>query len=98
MDMWCFEAFLDRRTLDEVIQIRIQLKNMAERLLQAPLKAANFGDPACHTNIRKALARSFFIARQSTPARAMISTRLYTTTGRQEFTRKAPLWESTMSG
>ncbi|KAL6404864.1 putative pre-mrna splicing factor rna helicase protein [Ilyonectria robusta] len=60
MDMWCFEAFLDRSTLDEVIQIRIQLKNMAERLLQAPLKAANFGDPACHTNIRKALARSFF--------------------------------------
>lgn len=60
MDMWCFETFLDRRTLEEVIQIRIQLKDMAERLLKARLKAANFGNLACHTNIRKALARSFF--------------------------------------
>lgn len=60
MDQWCFDAFLSRRVLDEVLNIRAQLYDPACRFLLGRLRSTPFGDEAYALNIRKALARSFF--------------------------------------
>ncbi|KAF7543821.1 hypothetical protein G7Z17_g10425 [Cylindrodendrum hubeiense] len=59
VDQWCFDFFLCRRTLEEVIQIRRQLKGIAETMLGGPLKVAPF-DANYKVIIRKALARGFY--------------------------------------
>jgi pre-mRNA-splicing factor ATP-dependent RNA helicase DHX15/PRP43 len=60
IDQWCFDAFLNRRVLDEVLKIRDQLYGPACQLLLGGLRSTPFGDETYADNIRKALARSFF--------------------------------------
>jgi pre-mRNA-splicing factor ATP-dependent RNA helicase DHX15/PRP43 len=60
IDQWCFDAFLNRRVLDEVLNIRDQLYGPACRFLLGGLRSTPFSDEAYAYNIRKALARSFF--------------------------------------
>lgn len=58
---WCLDHFLSYGVLEEVSRIRKQLKMMLEQhgLLRST-KTIRFGDPNYETNIRKALALSFF--------------------------------------
>ncbi|CVK88628.1 related to ATP-binding protein PRP16 [Fusarium mangiferae] len=61
MDMaqWCFDAFVDQRVMEEVLQIREQLKAKVQSMLVIPLTSAPFDD-GFEDKIRKALARSLF--------------------------------------
>ncbi|KAF5605333.1 pre-mrna splicing factor rna helicase [Fusarium subglutinans] len=61
MDMaqWCFDAFIDQRVMEEVLQIREQLKAKVQSMLDAPLTSASFDDEF-ELKIRKALARSLY--------------------------------------
>ncbi|KAH7177706.1 P-loop containing nucleoside triphosphate hydrolase protein [Fusarium sp. MPI-SDFR-AT-0072] len=64
MDMreWCFDAFLNQRVLEQVTQIRQQLKEQFFHLFPE-WKSPNttpFIDPSYEINIRKALARTFY--------------------------------------
>ncbi|KAH8879245.1 P-loop containing nucleoside triphosphate hydrolase protein [Thozetella sp. PMI_491] len=59
MDQWCFDHFLNRPALEEVLQLRAQLKDLL-RQLNIPLNSVPFSDASYYTNIRKALALGFF--------------------------------------
>ncbi|KPM43385.1 hypothetical protein AK830_g3198 [Neonectria ditissima] len=60
MKQWHFDAFLSQRTLQKIVQVRAQLKGIAQGLLNEPLKALNFMDKDYSVKIRKTLAWSFF--------------------------------------
>lgn len=60
MDRWCLARFLSRRRLEEIYQVRNQLKEIAQKLLKQPLKEIKFGSEDYSLNIRKALTRGFF--------------------------------------
>ncbi|KAK7422562.1 hypothetical protein QQX98_001585 [Neonectria punicea] len=60
MKQWCFDSFLSQHTLEEVLQVRAQLKRIVGQLLNEPPKGLHFVDEDYTTKIRKALARSFF--------------------------------------
>ncbi|KAF5962830.1 putative ATP-binding protein PRP16 [Fusarium bulbicola] len=57
MAQWCFDAFIDQRVMEEVLQIREQLKAKVQNILGQPLTSALFDD-GYELKIRKALARS----------------------------------------
>ncbi|KAH8886333.1 P-loop containing nucleoside triphosphate hydrolase protein [Thozetella sp. PMI_491] len=77
MDKWCLYTFLSRRVLEEVLQIRQQLRGLANRHLQGGLKVLDFGDKNYSATIRKALARSFFF--RAAIRQANVTDDLYTT-------------------
>jgi pre-mRNA-splicing factor ATP-dependent RNA helicase DHX15/PRP43 len=60
MEQWCFDAFLSRRVLEEVLLIREQLLALTHGFPYDGPRSIPFGDKNCNTNIRKALAQSFF--------------------------------------
>ena len=60
MEQWCFDAFLSSRVLEEVLLIRQQLLAFARGFLVGGPRSTSFGDETYTTNIRKALAQSFF--------------------------------------
>ncbi|CAJ0553646.1 Ff.00g121580.m01.CDS01 [Fusarium sp. VM40] len=56
MDQWCFDAFINRKVMEEIIDVRKQLVYMVESLLGKKLSIGLFDDQY-ETNIGKALAR-----------------------------------------
>lgn len=60
IEQWCFDAFLSGRVLEEVLRIREQLLALARGFLVGGPRTTPFGDEIYDTNIRKALAQSFF--------------------------------------
>jgi pre-mRNA-splicing factor ATP-dependent RNA helicase DHX15/PRP43 len=60
MEQWCFDAFLSGRVLEEVLLIRQQLLALARGFLVGGPRSTPFGNETYNTNIRKALAQSFF--------------------------------------
>ncbi|KAF5239766.1 hypothetical protein FANTH_9845 [Fusarium anthophilum] len=59
MAQWCFDAFIDQRVMEEVLQIREQLKAKVQNISGQPLTSALFDD-GYELKIRKALARSLY--------------------------------------
>ncbi|CAH0025423.1 unnamed protein product [Clonostachys rhizophaga] len=60
INQWCFDAFLNRRALSEVVRIRDQLVNKMQSQLATTKVLCKYEDVEYDTNIRKTLARSFF--------------------------------------
>jgi pre-mRNA-splicing factor ATP-dependent RNA helicase DHX15/PRP43 len=60
MEQWCFDTFLSGRVLEEVLLIRQQLLALVRGFLVGGLRSTEFGCETYDTNIRKALAQSFF--------------------------------------
>lgn len=56
MDQWCFDAFIDRKLMEEIIKVRKQLIGRVESLLGKKLSIGLFDDQY-ERNIGKALAR-----------------------------------------
>lgn len=56
MDQWCFDAFVDRKVMEEIIKVRKQLVGRVESLLGKKLSTGSFDDQY-ERNIGKALAR-----------------------------------------
>ncbi|KAF5693325.1 putative ATP-binding PRP16 [Fusarium globosum] len=59
MTHWCIEAFIDQRVMEEVLQIREQLKTKVQKIMGVALTTAPFDDEF-ELKIRKALARSLY--------------------------------------
>ncbi|CAI6087868.1 unnamed protein product [Clonostachys chloroleuca] len=60
ISQWCFDAFLNRRALSEVVRIRDQLLTSLQQELSYTKEICGFEDAEYDTHIRKTLARSFF--------------------------------------
>uniref|UniRef100_A0A8H7N6K9 RNA helicase n=1 Tax=Bionectria ochroleuca TaxID=29856 RepID=A0A8H7N6K9_BIOOC len=60
ISQWCFDAFLNRRALSEVVRIRDQLLASLQQELSYTKEVCGFEDAEYDTHIRKTLARSFF--------------------------------------
>ncbi|KAF5604094.1 ATP-binding protein PRP16 [Fusarium pseudocircinatum] len=60
VDEWCAHAFLNRGVLEEVHRLRQQLKESFHNLFAQEPAVSDFQSSEYDTNIRKALARSFF--------------------------------------
>jgi pre-mRNA-splicing factor ATP-dependent RNA helicase DHX15/PRP43 len=60
LGQWCFDAFLSSHVLEEVLLIGQQLQGIACQFLGESVRATPFVDENYDTNIRKALAQSFF--------------------------------------
>ncbi|VUC26177.1 unnamed protein product [Clonostachys rosea] len=60
INQWCFDAFLDRRALGEVVRIRDQLVTTLQTMLNNTKEICAPDDVEYDTQIRKTLARSFF--------------------------------------
>ncbi|PNP81306.1 hypothetical protein FNYG_05338 [Fusarium nygamai] len=60
VDEWCAHAFLNRSVLEEAVRLRKQLKESFKNLFDQEPTVSDFTSPDYDTNIRKALARSFF--------------------------------------
>ncbi|KAG5760673.1 hypothetical protein H9Q72_011216 [Fusarium xylarioides] len=60
VDEWCAHAFLNRGVLEEVHRLRQQLKESFKSLFGQEPAVSDFLSSDYDTNIRKALARSFF--------------------------------------
>lgn len=56
MDQWCFDAFINRQAVEEILNVRKQLIGRAETLLGQKLSVGLFDDQY-ERNIGKALAR-----------------------------------------
>ncbi|KAG8360734.1 hypothetical protein FVEN_g1552 [Fusarium venenatum] len=56
LDQWCSDAFIDRKVMEEALQIRQQLINIAEEIFDQLLTSGT-GDDEYEISIRKALAR-----------------------------------------
>eukprot|EP00010_Vexillifera_abyssalis_P003547 CAMPEP_0201560738 /NCGR_PEP_ID=MMETSP0173_2-20130828/78425_1 /ASSEMBLY_ACC=CAM_ASM_000268 /TAXON_ID=218659 /ORGANISM="Vexillifera sp., Strain DIVA3 564/2" /LENGTH=635 /DNA_ID=CAMNT_0047975197 /DNA_START=752 /DNA_END=2661 /DNA_ORIENTATION=- len=57
---WCWDNYINERTMKSAVSVRVQLLGIMERL-NVPMKSADFGSRQYYNNIRKCLTSAFFM-------------------------------------